>query len=427
MTDLLMFVLVAIGFIGAMLCAVAGRVIGEIAWHELEERCQREKKPDLFSEIYESRQEMLIGADIFQHVFNALLAGVSVLWWLQERSVASVTGLQLASVLLLVGFALIVANSWIPWAVAQSSSVGYLYRTWQWWRNASILASPLMVPGTFFLILFARLAGKAETEVNDEEAFEDEILSMVSEAEQDGYIESEAREMIEGVMELSDTMVSSVMTPRSKVDALPTGATWDETLQQVVQSGRTRIPIYRDTIDNVVGILYAKDLLRESMRSESKRRPLSKLLRRPIFVPEQTRLDEMLNQFLHCRTHMAIVQDEYGGMAGVITIEDVLEEIVGEIVDETDKEKTKEITILNDYQADVEGTVHIYQLNQELGLELPDDESFDTVSGLIMNQLKEIPRPGHEITIGNVRFNIQDATRRMIKSVRVTKLQTAES
>jgi CBS domain containing-hemolysin-like protein len=422
-----MFSLVALSFLGAMFCAVAGRVIGEIAWHELEERCQREKKPDLFSQIYESRAEMLIGADICQHGFNALLICSALWWWLQDRDVVNATALQLVSTLLLVGFAVIFANSWIPWAVAQTTGVDYLFRSWHWWKRAAMLTRPLMVPGSILLVLLARLAGKPKTEVDDGEAFEEEILSMVSEAEQDGFIESEAREMIRGVIELSDTTVSSVMTPRSKVDALPNTATWDETLQQVVDSGRTRIPIYRDSIDNVIGILYAKDLLRESMRSESKRRPLSKLLRRPIFVPEQTQLDEMLNQFLHCRTHMAIVQDEYGGMAGVITIEDVLEEIVGEIVDETDKEKTKEITILNDQQADVEGTVHIYQLNQKLGLDLPDDDDFDTVSGLIMSQLKEIPRPGHELTIGNVRFNIQDATRRMIRSVRVTKMETAEN
>jgi CBS domain containing-hemolysin-like protein len=422
----LMLLSIAVGFVGSVLCATAGRVIGEIAWHELEERCQRERAIDLFSEIYESREPMLVGADVFQQLFNMLLACIPVFWWLSIRSVSNINGSQLISLFLLIGLALILANSWIPWAVARTTPVGYLFRTWRWWKLAAVLAWPLTIPGAFFTILLARISGQPEVEENEEEAFEDEILSIVSEAEQDGYIESEAREMIEGVMELSDTNVSSVMTPRSKVDALPATASWDETLAQVVESGRTRIPIYRDSIDHVIGILYAKDLLRESMRPESKRRPLSKLLRRPIFVPEQTRLDEMLNQFLHCRTHMAIVQDEYGGIAGVITIEDVLEEIVGEIVDETDKEKTKEITILNDHQADVQGSVHIYQLNEALGLQLPDEETFDTISGLIMNHLKEVPRPGHEVVIGSVKFNIQDATRRVINAVRVTKLDDDE-
>jgi CBS domain containing-hemolysin-like protein len=197
-------------------------------------------------------------------------------------------------------------------------------------------------------------------------------------------------------------------------------------MTRVVESGRTRIPIYSDSIDNIVGILYAKDLLRESIRSESKRRPLQKLLREPLLVPETTLLAEMLRRFLHVRTHLAIVQDEYGGLAGVVTIEDILEEIVGEIVDETDKDRGDDITILNSNQADVLGTVHINRLNERLGVELPADDQFDTVSGLIMHQLNEIPRPGHELVVGRIQFNIQEANRRQIKSVRVTVLEAED-
>ena len=266
----------------------------------------------------------------------------------------------------------------------------------------------------------ARASGQDEEEDDEEEAFEDEILSMVSEGEHDGFLEPDARDMIEGVMELDDNDVASVMTHRSQVDALEEGTDWEEMVRFVVESGRTRIPVYQRTIDDIVGLLYAKDLLRESLRSESKRKPLRKLLRHPMFVPETTLLDEMLSKFLHVRTHLAIVQDEYGGLAGVVTIEDVLEEIVGEIVDETDKDKSEEITILNSNQADVLGTVHISRLNEKLGVELPEDDQFDTVSGLIMHQLNEIPRSGHELTIGRIQFNIQEANRRQIKSVRVT-------
>lgn len=130
----------------------------------------------------------------------------------------------------------------------------------------------------------------------------------------------------------------------------------------------------------------------------------------------------MLSQFLHCHTHLAIIRDEYGGLAGVVTIEDVLEEIVGEIVDETDKERNLDITVLNSQQADVEGTVHIYQLNETLGLALTNDGNFDTVSDLIMHHLNENQRPGHELVVGRVKFNIQQANRRQIQSVRVTIL-----
>ena len=208
------------------------------------------------------------------------------------------------------------------------------------------------------------------------------------------------------------------MTPRNKVDALNQSTSWDEMMEFVIKSGRTRIPIYDESLDQVVGLLFAKDLLRESRLN--KRRPLQKLLRDPIEVPVTIMLDEMLKTFLRGRTHMAIVKDEYGAVAGVVTIEDVLEEIVGEIVDETDQDISDDITFLNDRQADVQGTMHISVLNDRMGIELPEDDEYATVSGLIMNKINEIPRSGYEVSIGNVQLNILEATRRKIKAVRVS-------
>lgn len=410
------------GFALTTFSAIATLVLNEIAWHELEEYCKQKKQPELFGRIFDLRDQLALGAGIFQMIVTALTAVAMTGWLLDSRSVGDLSGRDLVSIFGLVAFCLVFSGSWIPWAVARIGSVPFLFRTWRWWWVVSALAWPLMLGGQFVSALIARASGQREDEDDEEEAFEDEILSMVSEGEHDGFLESDARDMIEGVMELDDNDVATAMTHRSKVDAMEEGTTWEEMVTFVVDSGRTRIPVYRNKIDNIVGLLYAKDLLRESLRSESKRRPLSKLLRDPLFVPESTLLDEMLSKFLHVRTHMAIVQDEYGGLAGVITIEDILEEIVGEIVDETDKDKSEDITILNSHQADVLGTVHVDLLNETLGVELPEDDQFDTVSGLIMHQLNEIPRSGRELTLGRVQFNIQEANRRQIKSVRVTVL-----
>ena len=417
-----------IGYVLTTLSATASVVLNEIQWHELEEYCKQKKQPKLFGRIFDLRDQLDLGTGIFQAAATAL-AVVSMISWLDtRRPIEQLDGWGVAWMIALVGFCLVFSVSWIPWAVARIGSVRFLYRTWRWWWVVSALAWPLMVGGRFVALMFARASGQDEEEDDEEEAFEDEILSMVSEAEHDGFLESETRDMIEGVMELDDNDVVAVMTHRSKVDALEESTEWEQMVTFVVESGRTRIPVFKDKIDNIVGLLYTKDLLRESLRSESKRRPLKKLLRDPLFVPESTLLDEMLSKFLHVRTHMAIVRDEYGGLAGVVTIEDILEEIVGEIVDETDKDQSKAITILNPNQADVLGTVHIDRLNEVMGVELPDDDQFDTVSGLIMDQLKEIPRPGHELTVGRVQFNIQEANRRQIKSVRVTVLdEDAES
>ena len=422
----ILFWLMVCGFIGMTYSAIASLIFNEIAWHELEEYCKQKKQPELFGRIFDLRDQLALGAVIFQMLFTGITAVAMTGWLLDSRNMADLAVYDLTSIFGLVAFCLVFSGSWIPWAVTKIGSVRFLFRTWRWWWVVSALAWPLMVGGEFVSRVFARASGQPEEEEDEEEAFEDEILSMVSEGEHDGYLESDAREMIEGVMELDDKDVAAVMTHRSRVDAMEESTNWDDMLNFVVESGRTRIPIFREKIDNIVGLLYAKDLLRESLRSESKRRPLSKLLREPQFVPETTLLDEMLSKFLHVRTHLAIVQDEYGGVAGVVTIEDILEEIVGEIVDETDKDQSEDITILNPEQADVLGTVHIGRLNETLGVELPEDDQFDTVSGLIMHQLNEIPRSGHELTVGRVQFNIQEANRRQIKSVRVTILEVQE-
>jgi CBS domain containing-hemolysin-like protein len=420
----LLFGLIIGGLVMATFSAITAWIIYEIAWHELEEYCKLKKRPELFGRIFELREPMLLGAGILQNISMAIFATSLTCWLLERRRVDELTLYDLTSVIVLVAFFMIFSGSWIPWAVARIGSVQFLYRTWRWWWIISALAWPLMVGGRSLSNLFARASGHTAEADDEEEAFEDEILSMVSEAEHDGYLESEARDMIEGVMELDDNDVRSVMTPRSRVDAMEVGTNWEDMMIRVVESGRTRIPIYEEQFDNIVGILYAKDLLRESLRSESKRRPLNRLLREPVVVPETTLLDEMLSQFLHARTHMAIIQDEYGGLAGVVTIEDVLEEIVGEIVDETDKDRNPDITLLNPAQADVEGSVNIQRINEELGIDLPEDENYDTVSGLIMHVLNDIPRVGHDLVVGNVQFNIQEANRRQIKSVRITILET---
>ena len=410
------------GFAVTTVSAIASVVLNEIAWHELEEYCKLKKQTDLFGRIFDLRDQLALGAGILQMIATALAVVCMAGWLLDSRNVSELGGWDMVSIVGLAAFCLVVTGSWIPWGVARIGSVQFLFRTWRGWWIVSSLAWPLMVGGRFVSAMFVRASGQDDEEEDEEEAFEDEILSMVSEGEHDGFLEPDTRDMIEGVMELDDKDVAAVMTHRSNVHAMEESTDWQAMLNSVVESGRTRIPVYRKKIDDIVGILYAKDLLRESLRRESKRRSLNKLLRDPMFVPASTLLNEMLSKFLHVRTHMAIVQDEYGGLAGVVTIEDILEEIVGEIVDETDKDLGEDIAILNPDQADVRGTVHVGRLNETLGIDLPEHDQFDTVSGLIMHQLNEIPRPGHELTVGRVQFNIQEANRRQIKSVRVTVL-----
>ena len=407
------------GFALSTFAATAVIALNEVAWHDLEEYCKQRNRPLLFSRIFDQREQLSLGANIF-HMLMAAVGAVGLIGLLigHRDPLELKIGASIA-LMTLVALSFVVTGSWIPWAIATLGSTHFLARTWRCWWVVSSLAWPLLLVGQLVSKLFQRASGHDETEEDEEEAFEDEILSMVSEAEHDGFLQSDAREMIEGVMELDDQDVAMVMTPRSKVDALELSTSWQQAVERVVDSGRTRIPIYDDKLDRIVGLLYAKDLLRESLRSESKRKPLKKLLRVPLFVPETKNLSAMLKEFLLGRTHMAIVQDEYGGVAGVVTIEDVLEEIVGEIQDETDSAQTVDIKVLEPGVVEVSGSVHVNRLNQEFGLDLPEDEDFDTLAGLILHELNEVPRPGRTLSLPRFDLKVLAANRRQIQMVRI--------
>ena len=424
MSSQLTFWIMLISMVAMTICGAAQQVIHEISWHDLEEYCNRKRRNQTFSRIIDLRDEIALGTLMAQMIATAISVCCLIFLFLDNRGPMSLDGSTLWSIIGLSIFCLILLNSWIPWAIAHAAAEPFLFQTWRIWWLVAGMAWPLTVGAKLMSAFFFRARGKRVEDEDEEEAFEDEILSMVSEGEHDGLLEPARADMIEGVMELDDYDVGRVMTPRSRVDAMEFSTGWEAMLEFVVESGRTRIPIYRESIDNIIGILYAKDILRESLRSESKRRPLEKLVREPITVPESTLLREMLQQFLTGRVHMAIVEDEYKGVAGVVTIEDVLEEIVGEIVDETDNEELDHIRQIDNDSAEVTGTTHLNRLNQELGLGLPENEEFDTVSGLIMSQLKEVPKIGREFVFENVRFRVEKANRRFIELVQVTRVST---
>lgn len=419
--------LIALNLVLGTLSAIACCVIKEIAWHELEEYCLQKQQPKAFGRIFNHRYSMEVGAQALQMICLAFLVCSSLGWFVGTETLYDASAKQFVLLAGVIGLVLVVTQSWIPWAVAKIASPQFLFRTYRWWRLVAVAGFPLLAGEKFVSAMFARASGHSEEVEDEEEAFEDEILSLASEAQHDGHLERDTRDMIEGVMDLDDADVTKVMTPRSRVDALEVNTNWEQTVEFVVSSGRTRIPVYEDKTDNIVGILFAKDLLRESLRKKGKRRPLKKMLRAPVSVQDSLRLDAMLAIFLQGRMHLAVVRDEYQGFAGVVTIEDVLEEIVGEIVDETDEEEREQIRMLAPNVAEVDGATPIDRVNEKLGVLLPEDEDFATVSGLIMRELKDIPRPGHELMILNVKVEIKEANRRSIRAVRLEVVESPES
>ena len=231
---------------------------------------------------------------------------------------------------------------------------------------------------------------------------EEELRLLVNVGEEEGLIEPDEREMIEGIFSFGDTVVREVMVPRVDIVALDEGATLQEALELVMTEGHSRIPVFRETIDQIIGILYAKDMLPWLRPGQAEHLhaggfKLSGLLRPPHFVPETMKVDALLKDLQARKVHLAIVVDEYGGTAGVATIEDLLEEIVGEIQDEYDTEEPS-ILLVSDGELIADARVLLDDLNDVTGLHLASEES-DRIGGLVYERLGRVPKPGDEVQL----------------------------
>jgi putative hemolysin len=232
-------------------------------------------------------------------------------------------------------------------------------------------------------------------------------------------LEEDERDMITSVIELGEQPVREVMVPRIDIVAAPASSTVRDVLDRIVDSGHSRIPIYEGSIDNVTGVVYAKDLLK-FLRDGSQSAPVQPLAREASYVPETKKVDDLLHEMQQSRVHVAIVVDEYGGTAGLITIEDLIEEIVGEIRDEYDVEEAK-IEEVSDSEALFDARVTIRDVNDTLDLDI-EDEDFDTLGGLLYHELGKVPNVGDEVRVDGAVVTVLSTTGRRVRKVRVTKV-----
>jgi len=247
---------------------------------------------------------------------------------------------------------------------------------------------------------------------------EEELQLLLEVGPGDGIIEAEEKAMIASIFEMSETTVREVMVPRIDIIAVDVDASQREALDVIITCGHSRIPVYDKTIDNVVGLLYAKDLLRY-LRDGDTERPLREILRPAYFIPESKRVDDLLRELQQTKVHMAIVVDEYGGTAGLVTIEDLLEEIVGEIQDEYDVEEPVSQRI-SDREVIFDARVDLDDVNRQMALDLPTEES-DTLGGLIYTELGRMPAKGDEVRLDGVRLSVLTMKGRRIGKVKVIK------
>jgi CBS domain containing-hemolysin-like protein len=293
-------------------------------------------------------------------------------------------------------------------------------------RAVAVIASPL----TRVVVAASRLLTGRSDETPPGLPFitEEEIKTLVDAGEERGVIEEEEKRMIYSIFEFGDTLAREVMVPRIDMVAIEVNTGIRDALDVIIQAGHSRIPVYEETIDNIVGMLYAKDLLRYWRNVIPGKNNLDDLKLRDIlrdvyYTPEIKQVDELLQELQQRKVHIAVVVDEYGGTAGLVTIEDILEEIVGEIQDEYDTEETL-VEAINQDEIIFNGRINLDDVNHMMNIELPTDSS-DTLGGLIYSSLGRAPVVGDQVHIRNVELSVLAMAGRRIKKVKVVRVPAA--
>jgi putative hemolysin len=295
-------------------------------------------------------------------------------------------------------------------------------------RLAFVFAAPIDLLGRILAPLVwllttltnatARLFGVGEQQ--QERVTPEELMILVERGSEQGVIEAEEQQMIGAVLELGDQRVHEVMIPRIDITSLAVDASFDEIIDTIVSEGHSRIPVYEDSIDNVIGILYAKDLLPFLARGE--KQDIRAILRTPLFVPESITVDDLLHNLQRRKVHIAIVLDEYGGTAGLVTIEDLIEEIVGEIQDEYDVEEPM-VERISETEARIDGRASIDDLTETFGVELnsEDSEQYDTVGGLVYHEIGGVPTVGDTVQVDGLTLTVESTDGRRVGKVLVVR------
>ncbi len=292
-------------------------------------------------------------------------------------------------------------------------------------EGLAVLALYLLRPATPLVALLARVGaggsdqGPEADKDRDEEVDEHEVRAFIGAGEEAGILAHEEAELVASIVDFSETVAREIKTPRTDVVALPVEASFEEVKEAFAKSMFTRLPVFRESLDHIEGVVHVKDVLKAVA---SGAQPSARQLLRPVLmVPETKPLRDLLRQFQASRQQLAVVVDEYGGTAGIVTLEDVLEEIVGEIQDEHQQEPP-EVQAQPDGSYHIAGNAHVETLSELFGLELEEDAAYDSVAGLVLDRLGHLPRPGEKVSYRGFCFEVLEVERRRLKRLRVAPL-----
>jgi CBS domain containing-hemolysin-like protein len=393
------------------------------------ERISREQNQlNRLPEILSIRQSALLAFELL--LTAALVTGG---WWASRQTVlqplsppSTFVGIGAVTwVTRMIGTASLVFLMWvaIPRSVARVRGGAVLYACCRMLVLVSQIAAPIWRISQRIDRLIHRTAGLAGPDGRSTQRLTDEILTLVDEGQRHDVIWPGGSRMIHGLLDLHDTDVSSIMTPRINLIAIPAGTNLHDANQLIMKCGYSRFPVIRETIDDISGILYARDLLRcMADGADLKNQTVDSIIRPAVYVPESQRIDTLIDAMQTKKIQLAVVVDEYSGVAGVVTMEDIMEEIVGEISDEFDAE-SPQLTHQKDGVIEADARAHIDDLNEEFQLELPEGAEYDTLNGFLLTRFGHIPAIGESHQWRNIRLTVLDADDRQLKRVRVERVE----
>ncbi len=310
----------------------------------------------------------------------------------------------------------------IPHAWAKVAGEQVLCKSFGFLSVLSTLYGPLIKAQQLCDDVIRRLAGVAKSTAQEEhEEKHEEFLTELEQHRLEGAVDEEEQEMIENVLELSDSTADQIMTPRTDITAVEVKADLQTLLDTIATAGHTRVPVYEKTVDNILGLVYAKDLLQEIGKDPAQFKLRDKI-RDAYFVPESKPLRALLHEFQGQKLHIAIVLDEYGGTAGIVTLEDILEELVGEIADEYEEIPEETMVRIDEHTIEADARSYVDDLNDRFELQLPEHDDYDTIGGFVFAQLGYIPKAGECFDYQDLKVTILSAETRKVKRVRIQHL-----
>jgi CBS domain containing-hemolysin-like protein len=391
--------------------SIAMRSIPKVVLYEAFRKAGKEEKSESY---FQQSESMYLTCGFMRLVCNSgILLALAALMSDRHYLITLLTAVIIIEV-----FSLAIPHSW-----AKHAGQYFLPRTFPLMGVIYLLFKPMLKLFEWHDRLVRRIVGLPAS--TSDAVKEEQLLDLVEQSKLEGVVDEEEVNMIENVLELDEMTAEEIMTPRTDIVALPVTANLPAVIKILNDTGHSRLPVYESTVDNIIGILYVKDLLND-VNEDRPAFDMQQKMRSAYFVPETKPLRNLLHEFKKQKLHIAVVLDEYGGTAGIVTIEDIFEHLVGDIADEYEKPEPEAFQKISENLAEADARIYIDDINNEFDIELPDEEDYDTLGGFVFSHLGYIPKTGQTFDYTNLRFTVVAAEARSVRRVRIEKLLTDE-